>query len=564
VAASVSSEAGTSAVRLRIGDWRVDSTRNELARGTESVRLEPKVIEVLVRLAAKPGEVVSREELLAAVWPGVVVGDDALTQAIIKLRKAFGDDAHKPTYIETISKRGYRLIALVEDRAAKATVGAPQRAWRPVALICAGAVAAGALTFLVLAYLGKVSPAPWPIAAEKGPRGLVLPTVAVLPLANLSGDPKREYFSDGVTEDVINALGRFPGLRVMSRNAVQKYKDKPAAPQAIGADLRVRYIVQGSVREADGRIRVAVEIAEAENGALLGSATREGASTEVFDIQDRIVRSIAGKLHVQVGALERQRVSGKPAESLEAYDLLLRARALITRNSRSNNREARALLARAAQLAPDYADIYTAMGSAEFQRATDGWIEDAAASTRRAEDLAKRALASPDTRAHVRAHSLLSSIYSHEERHEEALAHSQRAIDLNPSDATALYWRGSASLWLGRIDEAIRFLETARRIEPAPSAGQLLNLAIAYYITSRFADSIVEADSVIATVPHNPYAHAMRAAALAGLGNMQEARRTADKVRSIDPLFNPDNFASRFADRQYTAKVREGLRQAGL
>ena len=173
-------------------------------------------------------------------------------------------------------------------------------------------------------------------------------------------------------------------------------------------------------------------------------------------------------------------------------------------------------------------------------------------------------LASPDSRAHVRAHSLLASIYSHQERYEEALAHAQAAIDLNPSDATALWWRGSAAMCLGRIEEAMAFLEMARRFEPRPSAGQGLQLAIAYYIAGRYTESLLQADSVLSVSPNHGYSHAMRAAALARMGKSEDARAAAENVRRVDPLFDPDNFGARFADRKYTEQLREGLRMAGL
>src|SRR5688572_4416505 len=256
---------------FRIGEWILDAHHHELRRGGDVARLEPKVIQVLAHLARQPGVAVSREELLSAVWPGVIVGDDALTQAIIKLRKALGDDAHKPAYIETISKRGYRLIARVEAEptpAPGATIAepalapgptSPRRVPRGVKALVATVLllAAGWIAF---AWLGKAMP--WPLRGEtKGGTSSPFATIAVLPLANLSGDAKREYFSDGMTEDLINALGRFEGVRVMSPNAVQPFKGKPATPWQIGNELDVRYIVQGSVREADGRLRVAVTLA---------------------------------------------------------------------------------------------------------------------------------------------------------------------------------------------------------------------------------------------------------------------------------------------------------------
>lgn len=561
------------AAELQVGEWRLDPRGNALRRGAEVVRLELKATEVLACLASRPGEVLTREELLERIWPGVVVGDDVLTQAIIKLRKALGDDSRLPRYIDTIPKRGYRLIAPVSEVAPAEPVNAaganrpgPQRGFRGRGAYTAAAAVVVALVAFGSVLTGLIEvPRPWPFAASPrvGPSAVSLPTVAVLPLSNSSGDPARDYFSDGVTEDLINALGRFSGLRVMSRGAVQGYKGQAVAPQVIRRDLGARYLVQGSVRAADGRLRVTVELSDAADGAQLASETYEGAGAQLFEIQDRIVGHIVGKLHLKLTQLEQQRAFARPTENLDAHDLLLRARALLARTDRASNRQARELLARALEIDPHYAEAQTALGIAEFQRATDGWVEDATQAMWRAEALAKQALASPDERAHVGAHSLLANIYVHQERHEDALVHARQAIELNPSHAMALNWRGAASLSLGRLDEAISFLETARRFEPRPSAGQGLNLALAYYIAGRYGDALNQADSVLTSVPRNGFAVALKAATLARIGKIDEARAAAEQVRRLDPLFDADNFGARLGPT-YAAMLRAGLREAGL
>jgi len=745
VAASTLSEGKSPPAKLRIGAWQVDSARNEVSRGTESVRLEPKVIEVLTQLASRPGEVISRDDLLAAVWPGVIVGDDALTQAIIKLRKALGDDAHKPTYIETISKRGYRLIAPVEElgssrsaasagerrlaailsadiagysrlmgedeaetvKALKAhqqqvlplvarfggrvidlagdgvlaefpsAVGAVQCAVEiqrvmteanaavarsrrlqfrigvnvgdvihdgdriygdginiaarlqalapPAGLLVSqgvleqvrnkvaerfvnlGAVSLKNIREPVVAHLavlpssrqrpawlerwsfalrtGKRMPIaaaalvllagvgvavalimgsvrmPWPIAPDtRGAARSSIPTVAILPLANLSGDAKREYFSDGVTEDLIDALGRFSGVRVMSRNAVLGFKGKAATPQAVREELGVTYIVQGSLREADGKLRIALELSDAGKGVLIWSERYDADGAQLFAVQDRIARTLVSTLQIRLTEAERERVFNKPTESLEAYDLVLRARALLDPLDRRMNREARVLLARAQEIAPDYADASTALGEAELDRARFGWVADPDAASARAEANAKRALESPDQRSHPRAHSLLAAIYGYQSRHAEALSHTQRAIELNPSDSVAQYRHGEALLHLGRIDEAIVPLELARRLEPRAVR---INLALAYYLAGRYTETIAVADSLLARRHDHVALHAARAAALAQLGRIEEAREEADQVRRYSPTFDAEQWVTRMAP-EYTSKVHEGLRKAGL
>jgi TolB-like protein/Flp pilus assembly protein TadD len=390
-------------------------------------------------------------------------------------------------------------------------------------------------------------------------------SIAVMPFSNQSGDPKRDYFSDGVTEDIINALGRFSGVSVMSRNAVQIYKGRPVTPVEIGRALDVRYIVAGSVRQVDDRVRVVVELSEAQTGAQLWSGRYEGAGVQVFEIQDRIVGNIVGALAVKLTHVEQERVFSKPTDSLEAYDLVLRARALIQRNERSANREARSLLARAEELAPGYAESLTVLAEAEMQSALYGWIQDPVQGMTRAEELCKRVLTSADQRAHARAHALIAAVYSHQDRFDEALSHTKRAIELNPSDATALYRHGTSLLYLGRIEEAIEAMETAKRYEPQPSAGTRLNLAIAYYLAERYREALVEADAPTTRAPHDVVTlSAVRAATLAQLGDADEAHQAATQVRRFSPLFDVEGFGTRFANPEHTARLQDGLRRAGL
>jgi len=389
-------------------------------------------------------------------------------------------------------------------------------------------------------------------------------SIAVMPFANQSGDAKRDYFSDGITEDIINALGRFSGVMVISHNAVQAYKGRPIAPGQLSRELGVRYIAQGSVRQADGKLRVVVELSDAQKGTQLWSERYEGTGAEVFEIQDRIVKNIVGALAVKLTRIEQQRAFSKPTESLEAYDLVLQARSLLERTERGANREARALLARAQKLSPEYAEILITLADAEMQRALYGWVEDVEEAMRRAEALCKRVLASSDQHAHTRAHAVMAAIYSNQNRFEEALSHSERAIELNASDSRALYRRGMALLYVGRIDESIAAYELAKRFEPQPGVGDANSLTVAYYVAGRFREALALADTLLTSAPHHVSLNAIRAASLAQLGEIDEARRAADQVRRYSPLFQVENWGTRFTNPEYTAKVREGLRKAGL
>ncbi|MEO5676958.1 MAG: winged helix-turn-helix domain-containing protein, partial [Usitatibacter sp.] len=566
----IADEGSKAGSELRVGEWRIDPKRNEVTRNGETARLEPKVIEVLVYLARKAGEVIAREELLSAVWPGVVVGDDALTQAIIKLRKALGDDAYRPKYIETISKRGYRLIAPVSPPAGSRSGAPPARAParpRKTALL---AVLGAGLAVALLALLASSELAGrlrWPIGEgdKAGAKAVSYPIIAILPLANQTGDPTRDYFSDGVTEDLINALGRFSGVRVVSRSSVEPYKGRAVTPQAIRKELGARYLVKGSVRGTDGKVRVAVELSDADAGTVLWSDRHDGEGKDVFDIQDRIVKNIVGALEVKVTRLEQERTASRHPDDLEAYDLVLRARALLMRSDRVADREARELLAKAVEKAPGYAEPNVLLGMAEIRRASFGWIEDPGEGLRRAEEHARRALATDDLGAHARAHGLLGEIYSSTGRYDQALVEVDRAIELNPSDAYAIDLRANTLLWQGRIEEAIAGIEMGLRFNPAGrGATTVYNYALAHYVAGRYREAVAIADAAIARFPDAAYVQVVRAAALAQMGNKEEARKAAAQVMRIDPFFKDTEFGNRFVDRRHTAHLQDGLRKAGL
>jgi TolB-like protein/DNA-binding winged helix-turn-helix (wHTH) protein/Tfp pilus assembly protein PilF len=569
------------------------------------------VAEVLVHLAQRAGQVVSRDELLSAVWPGVVVGDDALTQAVIKLRKALGDDARRPEYIETLAKRGYRLIAPVSPRlpltpavrVAEANVAPPDEAaealetaeapapaivppappappgppaapvapvatgprkpWRLAAL--AGGVAAATVTAGLL--FGYSRDWAWPIGSANLPRTRVetLPVIAVLPLANQSGDPAREFFSDGVTDEIIHALGRYSGLRVISRNSVQQFKQREAPPKVVSQELGARYVVTGSVREAGGQVRVAVELSDAETARVLWSERFDRQGGEVFAIQDSIVQNIVGALAVKVSKLESDRAATRPPSRREAYELVLLARAQLLEAERAANRQGRALVAQARELAPDYAMAYVVESELEDQRANLGWVEDPAKSLLLAERAARQALTLDDPGANARAHAQLGRIHAIRGEYELALAESERAHALNPNDTDIAQMRGDTLLWAGRTHEAVALMESALRLDPSGRRSPVRQaIVIAYFAAERYPEALAACERALADHPETPAMHTMRAAILAQMGRLKEASQSVAEVKRLQPNFPIAEFGKRFADPATRDRFQAALRKAGF
>jgi TolB-like protein/DNA-binding winged helix-turn-helix (wHTH) protein len=403
------SRAQTRARRLPCGRYVLDLDRGCLLLDGNEIALRPKTFAVLQYLIENSGRLVSKDELFAAVWPNLAVTDDALVQSVGELRRALGDDG--PRLIRTVPRRGYRFesaVSVIAPAGPPATDGTPDspashdgaQSSEPATVVLVApaeppltngtpgseashdgarspepAIGARASTLLTTltgrsgrfyAALALVillaAGALWTglgslrSGAEVGAK----PAIAVLPFLNQSDDPAREYFADGLTQDIINALGRFSALTVMSWNAVLPYQGKPASPGEVARSLAVRYQVEGSVRHTGDRVRVTAQLVNTD-GRVLWSARFDEALADLFALQDKITTQIAGALAIRVTQFEQRRVSAKPTESLEAYDYVLRARPALQRPARANNVEARAFLRRAIQLDPNYAAAYAAL-----------------------------------------------------------------------------------------------------------------------------------------------------------------------------------------------------------
>ena len=485
--------------------------------------------------------------------PGsVAISASAYEQVRDKVQLRFIDRGEHAVKNIARPVRVYGLDLGAPGAAPKKAVGAAKNRRTAFAIAAIASIAVAAAAWLGLG--GRLTrPAQAPAA-----------TIAVLPFANQSGDPKRDYFSDGVTEDIITALGRFSGVRVSARNAVQAYKGRSASPGEISRDLGVRYLVQGSVRQAEGRVRVAVELSDATRGTLLWSENYEGEGKDVFEIQDRIVKNIVGALAVKLTSFEQQRAAAKAPENMDAYDLVLRARELMRASDRRRNREAMALLNQALQLSPNYAEAHAAVAFGEMQRAVFGWVEDPAAAARRAEVAAQRALAADDPGARARALGVLASLHTFTGNFDAALAEADRAIALNASDALAYSLRGGVLMWLGRIPESIAASEAARRYDPRLASEANFNLGMAYFFAERYRDALATFNESLRAEPELVFLQAGRAAAASHLGDAAQAAEAAAAVRRLDPFFKVDTYGNRLVNPAHRAKLQEGLRKAGI
>jgi TolB-like protein/DNA-binding winged helix-turn-helix (wHTH) protein/cytochrome c-type biogenesis protein CcmH/NrfG len=581
--------APTEARRLRFDRYVLDLDRGSLLHDGSEIALRPKTFAVLRYLVENSGRLVSKDEVFAAVWPNLAVTDDALVQSIGELRRALADDG--PRLIKTIPRRGYRfesavsIIAPADTSPAEATPGSAvsgdgDRALKPAIRAHAGSLLTAALTswrgglfaaVVVLLVAGALlaGRSEWrlfgtPRSGEsfsKTAEFAAKPAIAILPFVNQSEDSAREYFADGLTQDIINALGRFPDLTVMSWNAVFPFKGRPANPAEIARNLAVRYQIEGNVRQTGDRLRVNAQLVDS-NGQVLWSASFDEALADVFSLQDKITTQIAGTLAIRVSQAEQRRVFAKPTKNLEAYDYVLRARPALLRPARANTVEARVLLRRAIEIDPNYAAAYAALAETYFAAISMGWAESPTEFMSRAEEMANKALSLDDS--DVRAHIILGRIHIFYHRYGEAKAELDRAIAINPSDANALAGRGNILMWSGQTDAAIEILELAQRIDPELNPLDRMALSLAYYLKRRYDAAIEQAELNLRKTSGANFSRIVLAAAYAQLGRSEDAARVVTTIHRVDPTFDAQEFGTKFLSAADLERLRDGLRKAGF
>lgn len=386
-------------------------------------------------------------------------------------------------------------------------------------------------------------------------------SIAVLPFTN-QNDGEDDYFSEGLTEDLISALGRFSSLSVMSWNAVAPYKDKAVSPEELARNLPVRYVVDGSVRRAGERVRITARLSDAERGTLLWSERYDEAAGDIFAVQDSITRRVVGMLAARVGYLEQERAVAKPTTSLDAYDYFLRGRQSFRRFTRSANLAAQEMFERAIELDHDYADAYAALAFTYSKAAEMGWIERPDVALERAHDLAQAALRLDPS--NELAHVLLALFYAYQGQYDSALAELDLATAANPNNTGHYAERGWVLVLTGRWEQAIDVLEAALRDDPKPTPNTFNNLAMAHYFLGQYDAAIVTLEGAVNRHPQHVPLYIALTAAYAGAGRTADAMRAAAAVRRLHPFFETDLYGDAFRDPADRERLREDLRKAGL
>jgi TolB-like protein len=503
---------------VSFGPFVLDAARGGLRREGTPVVLGQRALAVLAALAEAPGQTVSKADLLARAWPGVIVEEGNLTVQIAALRKALGPAHDGSDWIITVPRVGYRLVA------------------------ASSAAAAGVIT-----------PA--------------IPSLAVLPFVNLGSDPDHDWFADGVVDDIITALSRFRSFAVVARSSSFAYKGRAVDARQVARELGVRYVLEGTVRRAGDRLRIGAELVEATTGANLWAQRFDGAVDDIFDFQDRITEDVALLVAPQIEAAEIERSRRERPGSIAAYDAYLQAMTKINKQTARENAEAYALLVEALEHDPHNALLLAHAGWALGHRNAMGWPPIGPDDVACCADYARRGLQRAAGDPTVMAHCGLNLLQTAKE-YDWGMAVLESAVRVNPNNLTVVFAAGIAHLHCGAIEDALACFHRALRLGPRnPEAYvSLTGIAHAHLILGDYHEAITWALRSRALNATFDCTYWMLVAANAHLGRMEEASRQLAELRMLAPEVTVASIrAGQCAkDPRRIEPILEGLRLAGL
>jgi adenylate cyclase len=389
------------------------------------------------------------------------------------------------------------------------------------------------------------------------------PSIVVLPFVNMSEDPKQDYFSDGITEDLTTALSQISSLFVIARNSAFTYKGKAVKVQDVGRELGVQYVLEGSVRRANDQVRITAQLVDAATDSHLWAQRYDRPLKDIFALQDEIVQKIVTTLKLQLTLREQGYLVRKTTDNLEAYDLYLRGIEASNRYTQEARIQARQRFEKALALDPQYAEAYVRLGMTYVRGWSLQWDQDSQA-LEQAFELVQKAVALDDSLP--LAHRVLGLVLVWKKQHDQAIAAAERAVALDPNDAEGYARLGEILNFAGRPEEAIGLIEKAIRLNPRSPAIYLVYLGHAYYLTGRYEEAIAISKGVLTRNPDVLPAHVFLAAIYSELGREAEARAEVAEVLRISPPYSLEVYRQRlpYKDPAVLERQLAALRKAGL
>jgi len=516
--------------------FALDGERRELRRGSALVAVEPQVFDLLEYLIRNRERVVSKDDLIAAVWGGRIVSDVTLDSRVNAARRAIQDSGKEQRLIKTLPRKGIRFVGTVREEQ------------RPIEASVAGLVAE--------------QPSPVFALPDR-------PSIAVLPFTNMSGDPEQEYLADGIVEDLITALSHFRWLFVIARNSTFTYKGQAVDVARVGRELGVRYILEGSVRRVSDRVRITVQLIEAGRATHIWAQRFDRPVEDIFALQDEITDAIAGALDPEISASERDRARRKQPEHLGAWELYQRGMWHVLQHNREHFIEAQAFFRRASQLDPNFAAPHAGLAIVDFHQFARMWTNDPTAIEK--EILREASLAVELDPNDSLGHVALGLAFTQHHQLSHATAEHEVALSLNPSSALARWGFGTVLVRTDRFEEALEQCDAALRLSPRdPRTWRFFHLrASALYQLRRYEEAARWArEATRHPTADTLWPYIYLAAASAQLNRTSEAadaiaqlRRTRPNATVASLLLWPN---MRIRSQRTLEHILEGLRKAGL
>lgn len=558
---------------VRIGEWTFFASVFRLEYNQEVIKLEPRVAHLLSCLTANAGKPVSRETLMEKVWPDMIVGDEALTNAIKKLRKAFKDDRQNPRVIETIPKAGYRLIANVSQISSSTphievdstshNINSNKPHWLSRKLSIFTAIALAIIIFSLWVPIKSTDQNTLPPVDS-----IILPakpSIAVLPFDNLSKNPELEYFTDGITDDIITHLAKNPNLVVIARDSSFFYKKSDMDIKRIADKLHVKHILNGSIRRIDEKLIINAQLVDTTKGTHTWAEQYLRHENELLKVENEIAQSVITSLLSNKQDNSSLRPLLIPTKHIQAHDYLLLGRYQFYKfANKSENTKAQKLFQEAIELDPNYALAYALLGWTYAFETMNGWADDRITTLKKAEQLATKAIElQPELPLSYFVRGLS---YREQGEYVKALGEVETSLKHDPNNANArvllatlLYYAGRPKLGLERIKEAMK-------INPHHPYNYHFHLGQAYFVLHQYEDALDAFQSGLDSNPAAERLHVWMAAAFAQNGDIDDANWEAEVVMSSNPNFSVKRMEKTFPfkDPAELKHFTDGLRLAGL
>ncbi|MDP6831814.1 MAG: winged helix-turn-helix domain-containing tetratricopeptide repeat protein [Alphaproteobacteria bacterium] len=504
-----------------IGNYELDLRLHELRRNGSVCAIEPQVFDLLRYLIENRDRLIDREELNEQLWQGRFVSDASVSTAIKQARQAIGDDGKTQAFIRTVPRRGFRFVGEVAVKGAgdppDSDAGLSETKRQPPGKM--PWIPAFAVALVMFVSTGLII---WHGAQSDGPEEK--PSIAVLPFDNMSGDPAQGYFADGMTDDLITQLSKVDGLFVIARNSTFTYKGKHAKVQDIAKDLGVRYVLEGSVRRADGQVRINAQLTDGTTGGHVWAEIFSREAKDIFALQDDVIAKIVAALRVTLTAEEMKTLAKLPTKNLQAYDLYLKAQKAHRQYLWKPLQKALELYKQATDLDPGFVEAYAGeAAAADFvARYRLYQVHTQIAAHRRARQAVEKALAiNPD---HAGALSAKSSVLTTAGAHDEAILTARQAVTNSLNDASARTTLAEALVSAGRLEEGLQAIEAALKLNPKASNYDGYRAGWVYFMNRRYERALELHRSVIKRNPNYFQANNGLIVSYAALGRLEEAK----------------------------------------